>query len=181
MWFKENFLSSHKLIGSKIPILCDGWNWSGQNIIQLTLEPHGLELRGSTHTWISFPINTCIVFDHWSRQMQRTSSMHWSTSFYTGNLSVHGFWLLRGILKPIPHGCQGATKFPGNQKLCKIFYWKVGLAPLTTVSRPNKINSIPCFRTWFPSSYLERYRLMILTKFKMHFFFYLVSWSILTV
>lgn len=65
MWFKENFLSSHKLIGSKIPILCDEWNWSGQNIIQLTLEPHGFELRGSTQTWISFPINTCTVFfDH---------------------------------------------------------------------------------------------------------------------
>lgn len=168
MWFKENFPSSHKLIGSKIPILCDGWDWSGQNITRLTLEPHGLERRGHTHTWTSFPINTCIVFEHLSRQRQRTSCMHWSASFSTGNLSAHGFWFPRGILTPTPHGRAGTVNFQGVKSRAR-FSTARWAGTLTTMSTPNKINSIPRFRTSFPSSHLERYRLMMLTKFQMHF------------
>lgn len=121
MWFKENFLSSHKLIGSKIPILCDEWNWSGQNIIHLTLEPHGFELRGSTQTWISFPINTCTVFSIiWEWQMQRTSIILYR--------EVERSWLSVSERHPEtnPPWCQGTTTFLESQKLCKISYCKVG-------------------------------------------------------
>lgn len=121
-----------------------------------------------SYTRASLPMNTCFVSGHWSQHMQRTSCVPWSTSFYTRNVSVHGFWFLRGILKPIPHDAKGQPNFWGVKRCAKLSTAR-SAGTLPTVPRPNKINSVPCFRTWFPSLHLERYRLMILTKFKMHF------------
>lgn len=47
--------------------------------------------------------------------LQKTKN--WSTSFYIGDLSVHGFWFPQGVLEPIPCRFQGTTQCLRSQKL----------------------------------------------------------------
>lgn len=45
--------------------------------------------------------------------MWRTDCMHWSTAFYTGDLSICGFWYSKGVLEPNPRGYRGQLNLTG--------------------------------------------------------------------
>ena len=74
--------------------------------IQLTMEQHGLELRGSTCTQISFnkysTTGSGVVLIQRRCETMDAAGRHC-------DLSILAFWYPQGVLEAFPHGYEGTT------------------------------------------------------------------------
>lgn len=64
-------------------------------------------------------------------RMQRANCMYCFMSFYIRNLSIRGFWYLRGVLEPAPQEFNGMTVYSQCKLLLALFLPKV--TPLVNV------------------------------------------------
>ena len=102
--------------------------------IQLTLEQHGFEPRGSTYTWISFSVlNTKGLHDP-----QLVESTNVEPQIQRANYVIHGFFFLlhRGSAPLSPHTVQeSAVLSEGNDRFIATIFtiaktWKQPQCPL---------------------------------------------------
>lgn len=100
--------------------------------IQLTIE-HGMNCVGSTYTGI---FNTCTVFHqqlgvHGCRGQNACTDLY---HFIWGDLSIHGYGYLQGVLEPIPCRYRAATKVSLASKFIRGFFTVQGDGTLKSLT-----------------------------------------------